>query len=930
MWFLGLLIGLIVGGATEGLFGAFSGALLGAIGGAMLKSAMTNPNQSPQALDARIQLLEKRIGQLSQLIEELQAKLSKFEQPPRMHSFPPLSTGQSQKQPNAFEESAPETPPPPTISASSATEPLEPLSAPTPQWELAAPAPDQPPKQPRSAQRIKTTQPEEPSLLSKLFSGNILAKIGVVLLFFGIASALKLAVEHGMFPLEVRLLLGAAAAVAMIIFGRNRVSRPEHRMFGLALQGGGFGILYLLVYFMLARYQMIGHTTAFVLFMLLGVGCVMLAVVEDGMSLAVLGISGAFIAPVLASSGSGNHIALFSYYAILNGFILGVSWFKDWRALNVCGFFFTFVIGMLWGANSYNEARFVSTEMFLILFFAMYSFAPVLFSLFKAPGMKGWSDGAIVFGTPIAAMLSQAVLMRTYEYGLAWSAFIAGVYYLLLWRALLGKKDSAMEFMEKSHLGIAVSLFTLTIPLAFGAQLTSALWALEGAVLIWLGVRQQRWLARIFGAFLQAASGLYFLVSWLNGDIVQAMPVLNNFYVGALILAASGVVSARLLQQASSNALDGASNQRLSSILLLWGWAWWFGAGGAEIHEFASTPHKVALLLSFTAGSVIAFELIGRSLDWRALRLPVLLLTASLPLAALAQHAQTGEVLDGAMLIAFPLAVAVHHWTLARHDKEAFGLLPVTRHLLVFWLVIAVASHELAWISRSLAPGNTLWPLLAWGFTPALCMLLTIGAAKKALWPVAARPGVYLEIGLAPVALLLTLWSVYANFNHHGGGFLSTYIPFMNPFDLTQILVLFAILRWGTTFEEDDVRAKFFPRLVYCLGFIWVSTMAARLGHHWADVPFTVDALFRSLFVQSALSLLWTIAAIALMISATRNLDRARWFLGFTLLAVVGAKLLFVDLANVGTAAWTGSLIAIAVLVLAASYFSPAPPKADS
>ncbi|HVK56147.1 MAG TPA: DUF2339 domain-containing protein, partial [Burkholderiales bacterium] len=547
-----------------------------------------------------------------------------------------------------------------------------------------------------------------------------------------------------------------------------------------------------------------------------------------------------------------------------------------------------------------------------------------------APGMKGWTDGAIVFGTPIAAMLSQAVLMRPYDYGLAWSSFIAGAYYLLLWRALLGKKDPAMQFMEKSHLGIAVSLFTLTIPLAFGAQLTSALWALEGAVLVWLGVRQQRWLARSFGVFLQAASGLYFLVSWLNGDIAQAMPVLNNFYVGALILTASGIVSAHLLQQASSDSIDGASNQKLSPILLLWGWAWWFGSGVVEVHEFASAPNKIALLLTFTAGSVIAFELIGRSLKWHALRLPILLLTASLPLAALAQYARTGEVLHGAMLIAFPLAIAAHHWVLSRHDEEAFGLFPITRHLLVFWLVIAVASHELEWISRSLAPGNTLWPLLAWGFAPALCALLTIGAAKKALWPVAAQSSVYLEVGLAPVALLLTLWSVYANFNHHGGGFLSTYIPFMNPFDLTQILVLFTILRWGNTFEEDDVRASFFPRLVYCLGFIGVSTMAARLGHHWAGVPFTVDALFKSLFVQSALSLLWTTAAIALMITATRKLDRSRWFLGFTLLAVVGAKLLFVDLANVGTVAWTGSLMAIAVLVLAASYFSPAPPKADS
>ena len=63
------------------------------------------------------------------------------------------------------------------------------------------------------------------------------------------------------------------------------------------------------------------------------------------------------------------------------------------------------------------------------------------------------------------------------------------------------------------------------------------------------------------------------------------------------------------------------------------------------------------------------------------------------------------------------------------------------------------------------------------------------------------------------------------------------------------------------------------------------------------------------------------------MITATRRSNRNLWFTGFALLGLVSVKLLFVDLANVGTAVWTFSLIGIALLVLAASYFSPTPPK---
>jgi hypothetical protein len=50
------------------------------------------------------------------------------------------------------------------------------------------------------------------------------------------------------------------------------------------------------------------------------------------------------------------------------------------------------------------------------------------------------------------------------------------------------------------------------------------------------------------------------------------------------------------------------------------------------------------------------------------------------------------------------------------------------------------------------------------------------------------------------------------------------------------------------------------------------------------------------------------------------------WFIGMIAGAIVGAKLLLVDAANAGTVIWTGTLIGVALLVIAASYFAPRPP----
>jgi uncharacterized membrane protein len=276
------------------------------------------------------------------------------------------------------------------------------------------------------------------------------------------------------------------------------------------------------------------------------------------------------------------------------------------------------------------------------------------------------------------------------------------------------------------------------------------------------------------------------------------------------------------------------------------------------------------------------------------------------------------------MFMLLPAAILAHYWLLYRHDRDAVPAASELRHALAYWLMIALVGSELAWASGQLAAGNTLWPWLAWGVAGALGMLGSLRSLTQQRWPFAQHREFYLNTLQLPVAMLLCAWLIYGNLNHAGGGSGLPYLPVLNPFDLIQLLAMFAIWKWLRTTESPLLP------IVYGIVFVWISAEAARLTHHWGEVPFERHLLLASSTLQASLSVLWTAIAMGVMVVASRSKQRALWFYGFTLLAIVGIKLMMIDLSNKGTALWTASLIGIALLIIAASYFSPAPPKEEA
>ncbi|OZB79196.1 MAG: hypothetical protein B7X28_08560 [Halothiobacillus sp. 13-55-253] len=90
-----------------------------------------------------------------------------------------------------------------------------------------------------------------PDGLSRLWSsvyrflteGNVVAKIGVIVLFFGLAFLLKYAADQALFPISVRLTLVGIGG--LVLLGIGWYLRERHTGYALVLQGGGIGLTYL-------------------------------------------------------------------------------------------------------------------------------------------------------------------------------------------------------------------------------------------------------------------------------------------------------------------------------------------------------------------------------------------------------------------------------------------------------------------------------------------------------------------------------------------------------------------------------------------------------------------------------------------------------------------------------------------------------------
>ncbi|KAB0646006.1 DUF2339 domain-containing protein, partial [Burkholderia territorii] len=508
-----------------------------------------------------------------------------------------------------------------------------------------------------------------------LLGGNTVVRVGIIVLFFGVAFLLKYAADNDMLPIEFRLAGTALAAAALLAIGWR--VRARRAAYGLVLQGGGIGILYLTVFAATKLYALLPIGAAFPLMVAVCALSAFLAVKQNALPLAFMGSAGGFLAPVLLSTGHGSHVALFSYYALLNAGIFAIAWFKAWRPLNLLGFVFTFTIGSAWGVTAYRPALFATTEPFLILFFLMYVGIALLYAVKRELALRHYVDGTLVFGTPIVATALQAALVKGTPFGLAWSAVALSAFYVAV-AAWLARRRDRLALLFEAMLALAVIFATLAVPLAFSGPTTSAAWAIEGAAIVWVGVREKRLAPFGFGLLMQIAAAGAFFTSLLGPTDTNALPVLNSPYIAMLLIALAGLFTGWWLHGRDEARAWHAWMPDVGAAAAAWGLLWWLSGGLHEILVHASRHvdlHADRFVVDttalFAAGTAWLAHVARRKLAWPIAEWPAIALTPVLALLALRAFDVHEAPLSGMGAFAWPIAVIACYALLLRQSRGA-------------------------------------------------------------------------------------------------------------------------------------------------------------------------------------------------------------------------------------------------------------------
>lgn len=801
---------------------------------------------------------------------------------------------------------SPEPPQPPVREAASTDE------APAPRPAAPPPVPVLPPLPP---------EPVLPNFIERgigavkrwFTEGNVPVKIGMLVLLAGVAALLKYVSDQGwlVLPIELRLAGVTVGALGLLAFGWHQ--RERRRMFALALQGGAIGVLLLTIFAAFKRFDLIPPGFAFVSSIALVAGLCVLAVVQNSRTLAVLGILAGFMAPLWLSTGSGNHVGLFSYYAVLNAGIFAIAWFRPWRALNLLGFAFTFGIGTFWGVLQYAPDKFSSTEPFLLLFFAFYLLIPLLYARRQPAGRRDLVDGSLVFGTPLVAFSLQAGMLHEQPMTLALCALgLAAIYAVLAWALI---RRASYTVLAQSHAVLAVGFATLAVPLALSARATGAVFALEGAGLAWLGLRQKRWLPQVSGALLQMGAAFAFVAGadhWLE----DARFLLNPTAIGALLLALAGFASAWSYQR--------RPRHEVALVYYLWGLLWWLGGLVHEITRFFPYRIEVDALLVLAAVTAWLAAETQRRQPARALGVTALaMLALGFPLALMQSDAHHQPFAGyGALAWAVFAVLGVRTLLCLRQGGDSVAriaqflwwlLWPSLLSLLALWgggeaglaqgwTTLLVTLPWLLMAALSLWRWNTLrWPL-GEAFdrvrTPLQCVLfglLSIGWLLGQLLPGDASP---------------LLW-----------------LPVLNPAEIEQWLSLLLLARWLYSDQAPKALLGIRMPLLSLATFVALTSVVLHGVHQWGGLSWNASMMRFSL-AQTSLTVLWSVLGVIAWVWGSRRGQRVLWMVGAVLMGVVLAKLVIVDRQHLGNLLGIASFIAYGLLCTVVGYLAPAPPSA--
>ena len=249
----------------------------------------------------------------------------------------------------------------------------------------------------------------------QFMGAKLFAWIGGLALFLGVAFFVKYSFEHNLIPPELRVAIGFVVGAGLVT-GGLLLKRKENAVTAQTLCATGILVLYAVTFACRAYYHfaLFGLVPTFLLMTLITATAFLLAVRLNAIVVAVLGIAGGFLTPVLLSTGQDNPLGLFGYIALLDIGLLAVAQRQRWNVLPILGAIGTALMQIAWVAAFFIPEKYFTGNKVLVLMTVFTGFQALFLAAAawaKRTGRASRELFACAIGSGATAMFSAFYLL---------------------------------------------------------------------------------------------------------------------------------------------------------------------------------------------------------------------------------------------------------------------------------------------------------------------------------------------------------------------------------------------------------------------------------------------------------------------------------------------------------------------------------------
>ncbi|MCA9079511.1 MAG: DUF2339 domain-containing protein [Planctomycetaceae bacterium] len=313
-----------------------------------------------------------------------------------------------------------------------------------------------------------------------------LLRLGVLLLVFGIGFFLKYSIERDLITPQGRVALSTMTGLGLLI-GGIRILGGKYRALGQGLMGAGIATLYFSSFAASNFYHLISPNAAFAAMAAVTALCGWMSVRFSAPLVAMLGILGGYLTPVMLGSGPVNFPMLYGYMLILGLGVLWICSLKQWPLLHYVSMACNYLL-MAATISQFDRTpeQFWQVMPFITAFFVLYSTMVFIYNL-RRGSKSNLLDVLVLFlNAGVYFVTSYAIVGSTFRrewiaaVTLGLTAFYtAHVYYCLLRRVL--DRELMLSF-----LGLAAAFLAITAPLLLSPAWITMSWSVQALVLLWI------------------------------------------------------------------------------------------------------------------------------------------------------------------------------------------------------------------------------------------------------------------------------------------------------------------------------------------------------------------------------------------------------------------------------------------------------------